>query len=352
MDTQFSNTLIHWYKANARALPWRETRDPYRIWLSEIILQQTRVEQGLPYYQRFIENFPAVKDLADANEEKVMKCWQGLGYYSRARNLHATAKFISASLNGVFPNTYSSILKLKGIGPYTAAAIASFAFDEAVPVVDGNVYRFISRYAGVEMEIGSSKAHHYFSELLKELMPEDQAATFNQALMEFGALQCVPKSPQCHLCPFQSSCYAFAKKKIDVLPVKLKKTKVLPVFYHFASIRHHEKTWLTQRNDSGLWKKLWHFPMLEFQEDIPEQEALHLLLQDLGLNQNQVKLKGQWKTIHLLSHRRIQAVFWEIDSSVPPDKNDIFEIDAWTLEEYALPTLMSKYLKAKEDVSK
>src|SRR5690606_26841183 len=197
----FSKLLIDWYLQNRRELPWRETTDPYRIWSSEIILQQTRVAQGLPYYFSFVQAFPTVVDLASADEQQVLKLWQGLGYYSRARNLHATAREI-ARKNGQFPSTYKELLKLKGIGSYTAAAIASFAFGEAVPAVDGNVFRVLSRIFGVDTDIASSAAKTVFMELAASLMPKDDPAIFNQALMEFGALQCVPKNPDCVRCVF------------------------------------------------------------------------------------------------------------------------------------------------------
>jgi len=227
---RFAKTLTSWYLQNKRDLPWRNTENPYFIWLSEIMLQQTRVAQGLPYFLRFVQSFPTVFDLAKADEEKVLKLWQGLGYYSRARNLHKTAQHIAFELDGVFPNNYNDLLKLKGIGEYTAAAIASFSYHEAVPVVDGNVFRVLARYFDIETDIAQASAKKEFSALAYELMPKDSPALFNQAIMEFGALQCVPRNPDCSICPLNSGCLALQKKKVDQLPVKSKKQKRETVF--------------------------------------------------------------------------------------------------------------------------
>ena len=217
---QFSKTLINWYSANKRNLPWRETRDPYSIWLSEIILQQTQVKQGLPYFNSFLAEFPTIFDLAKVEESKVLKLWQGLGYYSRARNLHATAKYIANELQGEFPNNYKALLKLKGVGDYTASAISSICFNEVAAVVDGNVYRVLSRYYGITTPINSSKAIKEFKFLAQKLIDKERPAEFNQAIMEFGAIQCKPKNPNCSLCPLNSSCFALQKNIVAQLPVK------------------------------------------------------------------------------------------------------------------------------------
>ncbi|MBC7642470.1 MAG: A/G-specific adenine glycosylase, partial [Flavobacterium sp.] len=222
----FGNILIKWYLQHKRDLPWRKTYNPYLIWLSEIMLQQTRVAQGLPFYFRFTAAFPTVFDLANASEEQVLKLWQGLGYYSRARNLHKTAQIVAFEMNGIFPDNFSDLLKLRGIGDYTAAAIASFAYNEVVPVVDGNVFRVLSRYFDVHNDISIHSTKKIFSDLALEIMPKNNPATFNQAIMEFGALQCVPKNPNCLICPFNNSCAALQKNKIHLLPVKTKKIKV------------------------------------------------------------------------------------------------------------------------------
>ena len=221
----FSKTLIRWYSKNKRILPWRETKNPYYIWLSEIILQQTQVKQGLPYYESFVTSYPTVFDLANAEESDVLKLWQGLGYYSRARNLHASAKHIAYDLNGVFPDTYKDLLKLRGVGDYTASAIASICFNEATAVVDGNVYRALSRYFGIDTPINSSKGQKEFKALAQELIDIKKPADFNQAIMEFGAIQCKPKNPECSACSFRNSCVAFGNNRVSDLPVKIKSAK-------------------------------------------------------------------------------------------------------------------------------
>ena len=237
----FSNVLINWYLQNMRNLPWRETTDPYHIWLSEIILQQTRVAQGLPYYYAFLKKFPDVNALANADEEDVLKLWQGLGYYSRARNLHFTAKTIVNDLRGEFPSNYKELLKLKGVGEYTAAAIASFSYNEPVAVLDGNVFRVLSRYFGIDLDISQSKSKIEFQKLAQSLLPGNNASEFNQAIMEFGALQCVPKNPNCSICVFNSSCYALQKNEIDKLPYNSKKTKVTKRFLNYLIIEEIEE---------------------------------------------------------------------------------------------------------------
>lgn len=249
----FSNLLIDWYLQNKRDLPWRKTTNPYNIWLSEIMLQQTRVAQGLPYYEAFISAFPTVFDLAKASEEEVLKLWQGLGYYSRARNLHSTAQYIASELNGEFPKDYKNLLKLKGVGDYTAAAIASIAYGEEVPVVDGNVYRVLSRYFGIEDDISLPKAKIEFQKLSKNLLPEGKASLYNQALMEFGALQCVPKSPDCTQCVFNSSCFALQKNRVGELPLKSKRTKVKNRYFYYLIIRDGEGNFVLNKEKTKVF---------------------------------------------------------------------------------------------------
>ena len=232
----FSLKILLWYQKNKRNLPWRKTKDPYRIWLSEIILQQTRVAQGLPYYERFIERFPTVRDLANAQENEVLKLWQGLGYYSRARNLHATAKIVVKEYKGEFPKTYKGLLKLKGVGDYTASAIASICFDIPEPVVDGNVYRVLARYYGVDIPINSSKGTRYFKELARKVMNTEQIRDYNQAIMEFGAIQCAPKNPDCTGCPLNDGCLALQQNQIGELPKKINKTKVRNRYFNYLVV--------------------------------------------------------------------------------------------------------------------
>src|SRR5690554_5706333 len=275
----FSQKLISWYSEHKRELPWRNTKDPYKIWLSEVILQQTRVAQGLPYYENFINTFPTVFDLAKADEQQVLKIWQGLGYYSRARNLHHTAQYISENLNGIFPDNYKDLLKLKGVGSYTAAAIASFSNDEAVAVLDGNVYRVLSRYFGIETDISSSKAKKEFQELANEVLDQKQPSLFNQAIMEFGALQCVPKNPNCEVCVLNDSCFALKEKKVDKLPVKLKKTKVTQRFLNYlVFLDENKNSIINKRTQNGIWKNLYEFPLLE----VTEKTDLEVITQKIS----------------------------------------------------------------------
>ena len=263
----FFCTPIHsWYSLNKRDLPWRTTRDPYLIWLSEIIMQQTRIDQGLAYYNRFANEFPTVSDLASASEDQVLKLWQGLGYYSRARNLHFTAKYIKEQYNGIFPNNYKSILSLKGIGEYTAAAIASISFNLEYPAVDGNVYRVLSRYFGISTPIDSGTSKKAFYELAKELIKGNDPGMHNQALMEFGALQCTPKNPDCANCPLNERCYAFLNKKINELPAKQNKTKQRDRYFNYIVFLNKNQTWLQKRTGNDIWKNLYEFPVVETAE--------------------------------------------------------------------------------------
>ena len=314
---EFSNSLLHWYLQNKRDLPWRNTNNPYPIWLSEIMLQQTRVAQGMPYFLSFMEAFPTVFDLAKADEEQVLKLWQGLGYYSRARNMHKTAQIIAFDLNGNFPNNYNDLLKLKGIGEYTAAAIASFAFNEVVPVVDGNVYRVLSRYFDVETDIASSSARKEFTALAKELIPNDNPALFNQAIMEFGALQCVPKNPNCEICIFNSSCAALQKKKVAELPVKLKKTKVTDKFFNYLIfLDDSETTLINKRTEKGIWHNLYEFPIIETENEMDFDVLSKLVHENYSdLEVKDISIYNDNQIIHKLSHQKLHINFYKVEVS-------------------------------------
>ncbi len=308
--THFAKHLISWYLQNKRDLPWRETVDPYKIWLSEIMLQQTRVAQGMPYYFAFTEAFPTVFDLAKADEEYVLKLWQGLGYYSRARNLHGTAKIVANDHKGHFPNTYKELLTLKGVGEYTAAAIASFSYNEPVPVVDGNVFRVLARYFGIETDIASPKAKKEFAAVAQELMPKAEAAIFNQAIMEFGALQCVPKNPDCGVCPMNDSCVALQKGKVSELPVKLKKQKVTNRYFNYLIYKDEiGNTLLNKREGKGIWQNLYEFPLIE-----TDAEADLAMVSDVVSNE-MVSLSriNSVPTVHKLSHQHLFITFWQAD---------------------------------------
>jgi len=295
----FAETLIIWYKDHARDLPWRRTQDPYIIWLSEIILQQTRIAQGLPYFYKLSEAFPTVYDLAAADETTLFRLWQGLGYYSRARNLHKTAKSIVESHDGKFPATYAELIKLPGVGPYTAAAIASFAFGEASPVVDGNVYRILARHFGIETDILHASARKEFTTLAQELIPISDPARFNQAIMEFGSLQCSP-SPDCSTCPLITSCYAYEQNRVSQLPVK---TKAKPQrFRHFQYfiIEQAGKVLVHQRKAKDIWQGLWEFFCVE-SESVEDAINFHPFLSVLMPYAKALRSPA----VHVLSHQKI-----------------------------------------------
>lgn len=327
----FSKTLITWYLQNKRDLPWRNTNDPYHIWLSEIMLQQTRVAQGLPYFLAFTETFPTVFDLANADEEQVLKLWQGLGYYSRARNLHATAKQVAFEENGKFPNHYKALLKLKGIGEYTAAAIASFSYNEAVPVVDGNVYRVLSRYFNIETDIASGKAKKEFTQLASELIDVEQPALFNQAIMEFGALQCVPKSPDCANCPLNNSCLAFGMKKVGQLPVKLKKTTVKNRYLNYLLILDSEnKSIANKRTSKGIWQNLYELPLIETTQSENDSVIISKIKDEFPETES-ITLLDSENRIHKLSHQHLHIRFWKLEL------NKVFEVGFTYSELMQLP---------------
>lgn len=311
MEKEFARLLIEWYHEHKRDLPWRNTNDPYLIWISEIILQQTRVAQGYAYYQRFIERFPDLESLAAAEENEVLKYWQGLGYYSRARNLHQAA----ISVNGVFPVKYEDILKLKGIGTYTAAAICSFAYNQPHAVVDGNVYRVLSRFFGINEPIDSGKGKKIFASLAHDLLDKIQPALYNQAIMDFGALQCTPLSPDCTVCPFKNRCFAFNHNMVSSLPIKQNKTKTSERFFYYLLIRDNGNIYLNKRTENDIWKNLYELPLIEsntalaVDDFIRKQEFASIFKENSVVN---VRLLN--KTKHVLSHRIIYADFYELEA--------------------------------------
>ena len=340
----FYKILTHWYSNNKRDLPWRQTKNPYHIWLSEIILQQTQVAQGLPYYESFLRAFPSVFDLANAEESKVLKLWQGLGYYSRARNLHATSKFIVDELNGEFPKTYKDLLKLKGVGDYTASAIASICFDEAAAVVDGNVYRVLSRYFGVRTPINSSKGVKEFKKLAQKLLDERNPADFNQALMEFGAVQCKPQNPDCAVCPFNNSCVALQKNMISLLPVKIKSAKVKIKYFNFlVFVSSNHETVLEKRKGKGIWQNLYQFPLIETDKNADYKTFKKLVQQhDLlkGTSFN-LTLYNQDSIVHKLSHQHLHTNFWIVEV----DKILEGGISINTITDYPVPILIGNFIE-------
>jgi len=310
--SEFADKLIGWYEENKRDLPWRDTKDPYRIWISEIILQQTRVAQGYDYFVRFMERFPDVFTLAEADEDEVMKYWQGLGYYSRARNLHAAARSM-ASLGG-FPTTYEGVLALKGVGEYTAAAICSFAYDMPYAVVDGNVYRVLSRWLGIDTPIDSTSGKKEFAQAAQELMDKRRPALYNQAIMDFGALQCTPASPDCLFCPLADSCLALAQGRVDALPIKQHKTKVTHRFFNYIYVRTGGYTFIRKRTGNDIWKNLYEPLLIETDTDFSENEAAfeQKLLDVLGETPKCFLKPVKMGVKHVLSHRVIHANFYEL----------------------------------------
>ncbi|NBR15188.1 MAG: A/G-specific adenine glycosylase [Flavobacteriales bacterium] len=330
----FQDVMVDWYQNFKRDLPWRNTRNPYKIWLSEIILQQTRVDQGLPYYEKFISHYPTVFELANADEQEILNDWQGLGYYSRARNLHKTAKEIVALYNGVFPDNYQDLLKLTGIGPYTAAAISSFAFDEVKAVVDGNVYRVLSRFYDIEEAIDSTTGKKNFDKLANELIDSTQPATYNQAIMEFGALQCVPVNPNCEICPLRMQCLSFKNKTIALRPVKTKKTKTtLRYFVYEIKVNKSNKFILEKREGKGIWQGLYQFPLKEFVSQVEKDHYIENLKSDF--------VSKEYK--HILSHQRILATF-VLGKMEHSDLNaNQIEVRIEDFSDFPVPRLMDKF---------
>lgn len=347
-DLRISSALIKWYNNNKRELPWRETTDPYIIWISEIILQQTRVSQGFDYFVRFTTKFPTVAALANAKEDEIMKLWQGLGYYSRARNLHATAKIIMNEYNSIFPRHYKDILTLKGIGEYTAAAIASFAFNEPYAVVDGNVYRVLSRIFAIDEPIDTSTGIKTFKQLAQSLLNENEPGLHNQAIMEFGALQCVPVSPDCNSCPLSILCLAYARNRVKLYPVKKGKTKVRSRYFHYFDISSGDHTYLHKRTAKDIWQNLYELPLIETEEDIAIEELLNTdAFRGLFPFKEDISLKQVVRLKHVLSHQIIYAVFYRISlpfKDIELDDN-LIKIKKKDADLYPVSRLVHKYLE-------
>ncbi len=342
----FAQKILVWYAENKRSLPWRSSRDPYKIWLSEIMLQQTRVAQGTPYYLKFIENFPAVYNLASASEERVLKLWQGLGYYSRARNLHSTAKTVVGDYGGNFPDTYKELLKLKGIGDYTASAMASICFDRPEPVVDGNVYRVLSRYFAVDLPINTTEGVKYFKELARKVMDAQNIRDYNQGIMEFGAMQCVPKKPNCLSCPLNTGCVVLQENKVGILPVKLNKTKVRNRYFNYIVPIIKDggcgvKTFLNQRKAKDIWLNLWEFPLLETKTEIDLEELKKRLFEVMVLTDDAEVFRFNDKTIvHKLSHQQLHTHFWIVVTSTEIEGG----IHLSEVENYPVPVLIANFI--------
>ncbi|MGK0387266.1 MAG: A/G-specific adenine glycosylase [Patiriisocius sp.] len=340
----FAKKLIDWYLENKRDLPWRGTQDPYHIWLSEIILQQTRVAQGTPYYFAFIEAFPEINLLANAPQEQVLKLWQGLGYYSRARNLHAAAQYVANDLQGEFPSTYKGLIALKGVGDYTASAIGSICFDLPTAVVDGNVYRVLSRLFGITTPINSTKGIKEFKVLAQQLIDVTQPGTYNQAIMEFGARYCVPQNPNCATCIFQDRCDAFKNMQVRVLPVKLKSLKVKKRYFNYIVLLSEDnQTILQQRTQKGIWQQLYEFPLVETQMEVMEldlrsEEAFNDISEKYAIQE--LTLYQERSVIHKLSHQHLYTRFWIAKASGKLNKGIALE----AIPEFAVPVLISNFI--------
>lgn len=348
----FAKNLLRWYPLNKRDLPWRNTKDPYIIWLSEIILQQTRVAQGLPYFERFLTRFPTVHDLAAAPIDEIMRLWQGLGYYSRARNLHSCARDIVCNREGRFPTTYKELLQLKGVGNYTAAAIASFAFGQKVAVVDGNVFRVLSRYFGLAADIGSAQGKKAFEQLANEVIPDRAPDEYNQAIMEFGALQCVPKNPLCEDCLLAAGCFAYQKDMVAQLPVKEKKVKVSKRAFLYFHVNCGEEVLVKQRGPNDIWQGLVDFPL----EELESLEDLDLnrspLLTELQAFMPSIVFDPEKNYKHILTHQKIFSNFVKLNITRDQrhrvkkwaEKKGYFSVNEHQLEKLGKPNLIVKYL--------
>ena len=310
MEVWFKKRLIRWYQGNARDLPWRQTRNPYFIWLSEIILQQTQVQQGLPYYLRFVKAYPTVQDLAKAPTDDVLKLWQGLGYYSRARNLQFAANTVVRELGGTFPSSFKALKQLKGVGDYTAAAIASIAFNEPVAAVDGNVYRVLSRIFAIDTPIDSPKGKSQFAALAQALLDQNDPGTFNQALMEFGALYCKPVQPNCGACVFADKCLAYQAGRVAELPIKAKKTKIKALYFNYlVMIDPHQKTLLKKRTSGAIWEGLYEFILHADETPLSVVDSLRWLEKNYAFAKKATIRHESKSYKHLLSHRTIHARF-------------------------------------------
>lgn len=342
----FSNGILSWYQTNKRNLPWRGIKDPYTIWVSEIILQQTRVDQGIPYYFRFIQQFPDVRILSEASEQMVLNVWKGLGYYSRARNMHYSAHMVIKDYEGIFPANYNALIKLKGIGPYTSAAIASICNNEIIPAIDGNVIRVLSRYFGISDAIGSSQLQKKIRWISEQLMPTEAPGDYNQAMMEFGSIICTPFLPKCYSCMFQQTCYAFKNEMVGALPTK-KKTIKKRVRYlnYFHLIMPNGKVAIKQRKEEDIWKNLWEFPLIESEKLIEAHNLTGINLEEY-IKSDELRCSTTKDVVHILTHQILQVRFFTIYL------NDIDFIDQEHLvliypddNNYPFPRLIENFLK-------
>jgi len=340
------NDLLHWHQnVNKRQMPWKGEKDPYKIWLSEIILQQTRVEQGLPYYQRFVTTFPTIFDLANAPEQQVFKLWEGLGYYTRCRNLIATAQYIATELNGVFPTTYEAILQLKGIGPYTAAAIASFAYNLPYAVVDGNVFRVLSRIFNIDTPVDMPEGKKQFAALAQDILPVKHSAEYNQAIMDFGATVCKPV-PECAHCFFNTWCQAYLQGEQQSLPVKVKRTKVKGRWFNYIIFIYQNQYAVHQRTKKDIWQDLYEFLLLETDAEISQKVVLSLLKKQYGITKNDyASVQYQPAAAQRLSHQLIHFSFTTIALKTYMELPDFIWIEEGQLAAFPFPKTLQSYIQ-------
>jgi len=344
----FSNQLIKWYRQNLRQLPWRETVDPYKIWISEVIMQQTRVAQGLPYYEKFIQKYPTVKKLAEAQQDEILQLWQGLGYYSRARNMHFTAKEVMRIYYGKFPSQYDELINLKGIGDYTASAISSFSINEKRATVDGNVYRVIARYFGIEEATDSQAGKKIFKELAEEIISQKLPGIHNQAMMEFGATYCLPRNPNCNNCIFASKCVANLTGRVQELPFKSKKTKVRQRFLSYFVFHDNINCILKKRDGKDIWHGLFDFPLVETKSEKKskaENIEIGRILKDFKVKTEQTEIV---KVKHILSHQQLQIEFriFKLNKLVSIDGYTIFALNKRNFP--GVPQVIMKLLEDKD----
>lgn len=347
-DLEISRLLREWYQLYKRELPWRNSSDPYIIWISEIILQQTRVVQGMDYFLRFTERFPNVQSLAKADEDEVLKYWQGLGYYSRARNLHTAAKDIVSRFGGIFPQKYEDVISLKGVGEYTAAAIVSFAWNQPYPVVDGNVFRVLSRLFAIDIPIDTTNGKKAFTELAESLLNPKYAGLHNQAIMELGALQCVPQNPDCGVCPLKERCLAYNSGKVHNYPIKQNKTKTRNRYFHYLYIIYKGKTWLSRRKGKDIWEGLYEFPLIETEQTMnfvelqktKQFQSFFKGIENMNVSIDLANVK------HVLSHQILYATFYRIEIEQETKALQSFlSISINDIEKYAVPRLVHIYLE-------
>jgi A/G-specific adenine glycosylase len=350
----FAAEIIRWYEVHKRDLPWRHTSDPYIIWLSEIIMQQTRVEQGTPYFNRFAEKYPTVADFASAEEGEILKLWQGLGYYSRGRNMHHTARVVMEEHAGYFPKDYNSLIKLKGIGEYTAAAISSFSSNEPKAVVDGNVFRLLARYFGIDIPINSPAGKKAFTNLANELIDQADPGTYNQAAMEFGSLVCKPKNPDCAACPLQPGCEAYKSGRIHELPLKIKNQKVRDRYFNYVLVRNEKGILMHQRGPNDIWQNLYELPLFESVQGSDGVNLIHRNDFRQAFGNNVIIRYISSPVKHILSHQRLFATFIEIEnySEQFPSENGWFYVKTDDLASLAQPKLIfhffENFLKLKD----